>query len=529
MGWSDAMKPRVCLFAAETLLHWSAYYVGAFRAACDTQVIGPAIEPEGHDYPEWERVAPHVVKNDVCTPTADAAERLALLPEGWEPDLLVVIQSGDVRIEGIGQVGCPTVYLSVDTWHDVSEYQYAYAYDFVFLAQRALVKYMHQVGCCRAFWLPLACAPEAHYGKADVAPAYDIGFVGRTHYYVNGKRRKRLTMLEAAVDLRVFFGLGPQEMAEVLSAARLVFNASIACDVNMRVFEALATGRPLVTNREAVANGLDALFEEGVHYIGYDDEDLLSQVRHYLEDSAAAEAIGKAGKAEVLAHHTYAHRVSALLEQLNAHGLALGERAYPRFRSAGPVRELVPLASQRVLDIGMGLKASRVALLHRGVERLVGVAREVKDLHQRAKSYDALWRIDQLPLAHAEFDAIMWVTPERCDQDIDWVLGYSREWLVPGGRVVFTVTLEELSGLEVEPELSTLDAWLISKGFRLVHYVAPALDTTLAYITAVPILTNMEDLVRELYQEFPVNGENTEPWKGVTAVPAPDSPDAAGP
>ena len=150
------------------------------------------------------------------------------------------------------------------------------------------------------------------------------------------------------------------------------------------------------------------------------------------------------------------------------------------------MRELVPLASQRVLDIGMGLKASRVALLHRGVERLVGVAREVKDLHQRAKSYDALWRIDQLPLAHAEFDAIMWVTPERCDQDIDWVLGYSREWLVPGGRVVFTVTLEELSELEVEPELSTLDAWLISKGFRLVHYVAPALDTTLAYITAVP-------------------------------------------
>ncbi len=523
------MKPRVCLFAAETLLHWSAHYVRAFRAVCDTFVVGPAIVPEGHDYPDWDRVSSYVVKNDACTTTADAAERLALLPEGWEPDLLVVIQSSDVRIEGIGQVGCPTVYLSVDTWHDVSEYQYAYAYDFVFLAQRALVKYMYQVGCCRAFWLPLACDPASHYGKPEVAPAYDIAFVGRTHYYVNGQRRARLGMLNGAFDLRVFFGMGPEEMAEVLSPARLVFNASIACDVNMRVFEALATGRPLVTNREAVANGLDELFEEGVHYIGYDDGDLVSQVRHYLNDQEAAEAIGAAGQAEVLANHTYAHRVTAVLERLNAHGLALGERSYPRFRAAGATRDLVPLASRHVLDFGLGLKASRVGMLHRGVERLVGVAREVIALRQRAKSYDEIWRVDQLPLASAAFDAVMWVTPERCDQDVDWVLGYSREWLVPGGRVVFAVTTDELAVLEGEPTLARLDAWLVGKGFRLVHYVSPAPNSDIAYITAVPILTDIDELVREIYREFPINGENPEPWKGITAVPVPDSPDVEGP
>lgn len=523
------MKPRVCLFAAETLLHWSAYYVRAFRAACDTQVIGPEIDPQGHDYPDWSRVASHVEKNDVCTHSAEAAERLALLPAGWVPDLVVVIQSGDVRITGIGQIGCPTAYISVDTWHDVSEYQYAYAYDFVFLAQRALVAYMRQVGVCRAFWLPLACDPTAHFGKSDVAPAYDLAFLGRTHYYVNGQRRARLAALDGAFDLRVFFGMGPEEMAQALSPARLVFNASIACDVNMRVFEVLATGRPLVTNREADANGLSALFEEGVHFIGYDDEDLVAQVRHYLDNPAAAEVIGAAGQAEVLANHTYAHRVGALLDQINAYGLALGDRSYPLLRGPGSPRDLVPHGSKGVLDMGMGLRASRVALLHRGVERLVGVAREVKDLRQRAKSYDELLRIDQLPLATATFDAVMWVTPERCEQDVDWVLGYSREWLVPGGRVVFSVTEDELEALEEGPVLAALDGWLVGKGFRLVHYVEPTPGSTVAYITAVPILLSMEDLVRDLYQEFPVNGENTEPWKGITAVPAPDSPDAAGP
>lgn len=39
-----------------------------------------------------------------------------------------------------------------------------------------------------------------------------------------------------------------EELARIYSAARLVFNRSLRSDVNMRVFEALASGSLLLTN-----------------------------------------------------------------------------------------------------------------------------------------------------------------------------------------------------------------------------------------------------------------------------------------
>ena len=54
-----------------------------------------------------------------------------------------------------------------------------------------------------------------------------------------------------------------EEMAKVYSAARAVFNRSITNDVNMRVFEVLASGSLLVTN-DLSDHGLAGLFRDGV-------------------------------------------------------------------------------------------------------------------------------------------------------------------------------------------------------------------------------------------------------------------------
>jgi glycosyltransferase involved in cell wall biosynthesis len=96
-------------------------------------------------------------------------------------------------------------------------------------------------------------------------------------------------------------------MAIVYGQSKIVFNASINGDVNMRVFEAMAAGALLVTDR--VGNGLSDLFEEDTHYIGYSTiSEALEKIGYFLDKSEERENIAHAGQQAVLEHHTYGHR-----------------------------------------------------------------------------------------------------------------------------------------------------------------------------------------------------------------------------
>jgi len=523
------MNPRVCIFAAESLLHWSGFYVRAFRQCCDTIAIGPAIVPAEHDYPDWERVAPYVIANDIHTRSPQTLDRLALLPDGWDPDLLVVIQSGDVPLQGLGLAGCPTVHISVDTWHDMGEFARPFEYDFVFVAQKALVKYMALRGCCRAYWLPLGCDPEYHAAAGGAEIMHDIVFVGRVSYLVNVQRRKRLEALERHFNLGVYGGVGAHEMAEALGRARLIFNASIACDVNMRVFEALATGRPLVTNREARANGLFDLFEDGVHLITYDDGDLVAQVRKYLADPEGARAIGEAGRTEVLARHTYVHRVRQLFDILRAHNIEPGKRPCPRVCEARRFLDFIPRGALRVLDIGLGLQSSRVALTHRGVEHLAGIAPDGLRARQRANSYDDVWTLDSAPEPSGDFDTAVCAARGGLGRPLDGLLHYAAGWLVKGGRVL--LALEEADYREAVGEggFSELTEHFLERDWQVLRWCPPVAGMPHHTLVLARLGATADEISVAMYGEFPVNGVNTTPWKGITADEVPDLPDAVGP
>jgi spore maturation protein CgeB len=106
------------------------------------------------------------------------------------------------------------------------------------------------------------------------------------------------------------------EMARTYSASRVVFNRSIRNDVNMRVFEAVACGSLLMTN-DLRDNGQEELFRDGVHLATYREaEELIEKVEYYLAREAVRERIAAAGRAEVLARHTYRHRMERLLEEV---------------------------------------------------------------------------------------------------------------------------------------------------------------------------------------------------------------------
>ena len=235
----------------------------------------------------------------------------------------------------------PSVWWAIDTHMDFSWcLQNAKHFDWVFAAQRDGAAQLRDAGISSASWLPLACDPELH-GKLDAEKRFDVTFVG---HLFPGPRADLVRLIQnrfrrSFVGQRYF-----EEMARTYSTSRIVFNRSIANDVNMRVFEALASGSLLMTN-DLAENGQSELFQDGVHLATYrDTEELLDKLAYYLRHEEVRERIAAAGREEVLACHTYRHRMQTLLQKCRETRVESRETEERREtkeerRETGPTRE----------------------------------------------------------------------------------------------------------------------------------------------------------------------------------------------
>mgnify|MGYP003664268846 CR=1 FL=1 len=103
-----------------------------------------------------------------------------------------------------------------------------------------------------------------------------------------------------------------EEAAEVYRKSRIVFNTSAKDDVNMRLFEVLATGSFLLT--EHVPSIADFGLVDGKHFISYIDlDDAIEKITYFLGTPDRREEVAKDGMEAVLAGHTYQHRAKEVL------------------------------------------------------------------------------------------------------------------------------------------------------------------------------------------------------------------------
>jgi GT2 family glycosyltransferase/2-polyprenyl-3-methyl-5-hydroxy-6-metoxy-1,4-benzoquinol methylase len=182
-------------------------------------------------------------------------------------------------------------------------------FDWLFAAQRDGAEGLKQAGL-PAHWLPLACDPEIHRPH-PLGKHWDFGFVGKP---TPGPRGDLLTLLHRRFPNSFIGQAYFEEYARVLAQSWLGFNRSVKNDVNMRVFETPACGTLLITN-DLRDNGQEDLLTSDQHCVTYQSADeLLDKLRFYLAHVEIGRRITIAGHDEVLARHTYRHRMQSLLE-----------------------------------------------------------------------------------------------------------------------------------------------------------------------------------------------------------------------
>lgn len=207
----------------------------------------------------------------------------------------------------------PSVFYAIDTHIDLDwrlEMAKKSDFDYVFCAQkRSSLEKWHTD---KVFFMPLACEPETHCPQGARFKKYDICFIGNCQPFWQARRVERLNKVFKEFPNFYTGNKFFKEATEKYAESKIVFNSAQGDDINMRVFEAMASGSLLVTDKQ----DWQGLFEPGKHFVEYDgDVNMLDQIHYYLLHDDKRELIAKSGKQEVLEKHTYLLRAQEILDK----------------------------------------------------------------------------------------------------------------------------------------------------------------------------------------------------------------------
>lgn len=181
-----------------------------------------------------------------------------------------------------------------------------------------------QRGIHRCSWLPLAADPLLWNSNPKIRmKVFDVGFIGNV--WDNARRQVLQDIERSGLSTAIVTegGVFKERAAELLRRCRVGFNISSfygtahAFDVNMRVFETLSCGIPLVTNW---VPGLRRVFGESVPFVRQyrSSGEVLPTLQAALTDSAFLES-GDAAREWVVQQGSYVLRMKEALRIMTAH------------------------------------------------------------------------------------------------------------------------------------------------------------------------------------------------------------------
>lgn len=168
-------------------------------------------------------------------------------------------------------------------------------------------------------WLPIATTPRFSAPPHPLEKTHDIAFVG----FLKDAQRKAVVQnltrhYHAHVTSHQFY----EDAAAVYHHAKIgvnvpaLYGTGYDTDVNMREFEIMASGTPLVTNDNLALNRLG--IKDSVNCLTYRNErELHRAIDLLLGDAALRNEISKNAVALIERRHRYRHRAETLLDLLN--------------------------------------------------------------------------------------------------------------------------------------------------------------------------------------------------------------------
>jgi len=207
----------------------------------------------------------------------------------------------------------PLIYWAIDTHVDMATcLTKAKHADIIFAAQKDGAKELAELSGKEVTWLPLACDPMVHYEPGFVDKKYDICFVGTVG--LEPQFSERLDFLESMFAKYEFYHGNRffKECTQKYAESKIVLNYAIKDDINMRVFEAMASGSLLITNE---VPHLHALFPDLPTF--QDTEGAMALVDYYLQHEEEREKLARELQKEAL-KHTYYKRVEKIMEAYDA-------------------------------------------------------------------------------------------------------------------------------------------------------------------------------------------------------------------
>ena len=275
------------------------YYERAFRKLGKTITCGPSTSKDKR-------------QGIPCGINADIQK----ITHSIQPDCFILFPEGNFFLpQNIEKITVPKILILSDSfinlhWHK----HYAQLFDFVFVAQKGYVSQLKKLGIKNTYWLPNACDPEIHQ-DLHLERIYDIGFVGTLNTLHNPRRSLYIKILSKHFKSQITSNIWYKEISKIYSQSRIAFNICGAQDLNMRVFETMATGSMLLT--DYIPHGLLDLFKDRHHLVTYHSpQEAASLIRYYLTHEDKRIKIAQRGQKEVLDKHTYLHRAQVIISKI---------------------------------------------------------------------------------------------------------------------------------------------------------------------------------------------------------------------
>jgi len=245
------------------------------------------------------------------------------------PDLVVYTDHLGAHAwpQGLEELDIPKIYYAVDTpinfwWQK----HFSKLFDTVFVDQKPCAAKMAAAGVA-AQWLPVAVNTRAYQNSAGEGAdkIYDFGFVGVLDDKVRAKRSRLVKQLSGRFSLKTMGDrqdgwVGPEDSSAIYRQSRLILNENLFPGVTTRMFEAMASGSVLFT--EKAGGDLGELFMPGEDFAWFEPHELFQAAEYWLGDEARLKKVAARALEKVISQHDIMNRAETVLNAAAALNLS---------------------------------------------------------------------------------------------------------------------------------------------------------------------------------------------------------------